>query len=679
MALGKRRAEAIITVIGEDQFTAMMDDLKNDVGNKVGGAVKDVNKNWAVMATGVKSVVDLVGQAAGAALKLVGVMKEAGQSIAIEQMFRRAHKNADALMVTLREVTGFQIDDTSLQGFATKARIAGLSIKETAETLNLATKVANATGRENVATAESFLDALVKGNDRAFKTVGINVDLSLLYDQHAKSIGKTRAELKHSERLLVGLPAVAKKVSEEFKHIRLQNTLIADVNQAEAEMANFLDTAKRKAAEAAVFTGKAFRDNYNYYVKPTFKELAIEKNHYIEISDLFGDSVSEANKHLKAQGVALADMPELLLTAADKTALLADGQRVAAEKADILARSYRALAESAREFQRVALRESTAEDKEFFTKGSGAEFPDLQPMVKKPKRGRGGGRGKKDLGRFGALTGPIDEILEKARAENEAWDRLQAAHYKATQELLQEQHEFKVRNKKEWDAELEEMEKAHIEIMEGFNKRSLDRAFASLTDAGEILGEGWAGVGGRIAEGLGPATAAIGGIIDQTQTLIENGANASDAWGDAAIGMAKVTANFVGDVAESEGLRAAMMAMIETAEAWRSFAGGKYAAGAMHVVAAGLYTAASIQAFSVAGSKGKGGRRGGGATARRAGGVPSANASMGGGPGDSAPGQMITINYNGTTFAAREQFDREVRHANTRVDANQSIPMWSQA
>ena len=52
MALSKRRAEAIITVIGEDQFTAMMDELKNDIGDKVGGAVKDVNKNWAVMATG---------------------------------------------------------------------------------------------------------------------------------------------------------------------------------------------------------------------------------------------------------------------------------------------------------------------------------------------------------------------------------------------------------------------------------------------------------------------------------------------------------------------------------------------------------------------------------------------------------------------------------------------------
>ena len=652
-----------------------MEELKNDIGDKVGGAVKDVNKNWAVMATGVKSVVDLVGQATAAAGQLLTVLKSAANQQAVSGQFDRMGLSIGRI----RDAAKGTISDGALKQWSIQLAQAGRSSTDIEKLVNLSAKLAAsglgaAKGIFTTADAlEVLADSVVGASDSDLEKFGVLFDMPAATKKFAAEMKLLGDDVDKTVESQAVFNFITGEMAERVKDVKVAG-FATDIQKAETAITNWSDSAKILFVDS-LRQWPAILDDAGR----GFRYLSQSMSFFVVGTDAAAAIIESTNKHLKAQGVALENIPELLLTTADKTALLAKEQATAAEKADILARSYRALAESARELQRLAFRESTAEDKEFFTKGAAPGPLGLQKMMKTPTRGRGGGRRKKDLGRFGALTGPIDEILENARAENEAWDRLQAAHYKATQELLEEQHDFKVRNKKEWDAELEEMEKAHLAIMEGFNKRSLDRAFATLTDAGEILGEGWAGVGGRIAEGLGPATEAIGGIIDQTQTLIENGASASDAWGEAAIGMAKVTANFVGDVAESEGLRAMMMAAIETAEAWKSFAAGEYASGAMHVVAAGLYTAASIQAFQVAGSKGKGGRAGGGATARRAGGVPSANASMGGGPGESAQGQMITINYNGTTFAAREQFDREVRHANTRVNANQSIPMWSQA
>ena len=121
MALSKRRAEAIITVIGEDQFTAMMDELKNDIGDKVGGAVKDVNKNWAVMATGVKSVVDLVGQAVGAAGQLLTVLKSAANQQAVSTQFDRMGLSIGRI----RDAAQGTISDGALKRPVGSARLRG--------------------------------------------------------------------------------------------------------------------------------------------------------------------------------------------------------------------------------------------------------------------------------------------------------------------------------------------------------------------------------------------------------------------------------------------------------------------------------------------------------------------------------------------------------------------------
>ena len=159
-------------------------------------------------------------------------------------------------------------------------------------------------------------------------------------------------------------------------------------------------------------------------------------------------------------------------------------------------------------------------------------------------------------------------------------------------------------------------------------------------------------------------------LVDVAYKMQKAGVSAEEAWGAAAIGMAKATANFIGDVAGSEGVRAVLMAMISTADAARSFTLKQYAEGAMHVATAALYTAAAAQAFSVEGAKKRG--SGGRSTARRPsrGGVPGMGASLGGGGGGAEPGTTLIVNYNGTTFVDRERFDRQVRRATSRGALN---------
>ena len=295
MAVSKRRAEAIITIIGEDEFSKLLDDLKADVGKKVGGAVKDVNTHWTQMAVGINAAIQLTAQLLGSVGQMAGVMEEAGQSLAIEDLFQRTNENANELLNTLREASGQQLNDTSLQQFANKAHLAKLSIEETATVLNLATKAANATGKANKEVAESFLDALVRGNDRAFKQVGLNIDIARLYDQQAKALGKSTVELTIAEKRTTLLREATAETAKAFGDVKLDDTTLSDARQFQAEIDNLNDSFTRLSAEgmARAIEGAQFA--------PQLYEEWFDK-----LSDVAGEYLA-LNGKINAQGIALRE------------------------------------------------------------------------------------------------------------------------------------------------------------------------------------------------------------------------------------------------------------------------------------------------------------------------------------------------------------------------------------
>jgi len=676
MAVSKRRAEAIITIIGEDEFSKLLDDLKADVGKKVGGAVKDVNTHWTQMAVGINAAIQLTAQLLGSVGQMAGVMEEAGQSLAIEDLFQRTNENANELLNTLREASGQQLNDTSLQQFANKAHLAKLSIEETATVLNLATKAANATGKANKEVAESFLDALVRGNDRAFKQVGLNIDIARLYDQQAKALGKSTVELTIAEKRTTLLREATAETAKAFGDVKLDDTTLSDARQFQAEIDNLNDSFTRLSAEgmARAIEGAQFAPQL---YEEWFDKLSDVAGEYLALNGIINAQGIALRENAKVQGLwrdALLANEVPILTATGQLQQWTIQQGAAAKGARELATANFELSLSMSELQRTqgindakdaaALEQRIARLKD--------QRDEAAANTKTSKSKNGGGRSKKGAEPFGGFGSAHDAFRERIEAEEKAEEAAAEAQFDKMQRI----RERMAAENEEWRKNEERMSKEHAARMDEMAAQSLDRAQTALADASQLLGDGWEGVGGRIAAGLGPAISSIGEMIDQTNAMIKNGESAEDAWTAAAIGMAKITASFVGDASQSQGIYSTVMAAVESAEAWKSFAAGEYASGAMHVVAAGLYTAAAVQAFSAAGSKGKGGgARGGGA--RRSAAVPSQGASLGGDTGRSGGGKTIIVNYNGTTFASREQFDREVRHANTRVDANQSAPMWS--
>ena len=237
MASGNKTMKMTMEFVGEDKVSK----VTSAVGANLKRVTKEQKKSqgmlgkskeqWALFAAGMNGAIGVAGALMGAIGKIGDAVKSGAKAIGIESAFRRAIPAADDLLARMEEASRFTIDETSLMRFGAKMKRAGVDVAQIPQIMELATKAAVATGTEITVAVQSITDSFIKQNDRGFKALDINLDLSRHFDNQARSLGKSTTQLTKNEKITTMLAVAAEELGVAFGNIGLDNSVQVQMTQ----------------------------------------------------------------------------------------------------------------------------------------------------------------------------------------------------------------------------------------------------------------------------------------------------------------------------------------------------------------------------------------------------------------------------------------------------------------
>jgi len=291
----EQATKAIIQVSADESVTKTAKIIRQEVDkvgdsaraavratDKMGGSLLTAGERAAVLTTGLAAAKNMIGTAIAAAGQFVEVLRDAGQSMAVERRFQQITAQiggAEAAMSRLVSASAGGLDGTTLQQFAIKATTAGLSIEQLATLLEQANKAAQATGQSQKELTESFVQGLIDLSDGSFKALGLQVDLGIAVGKTAAELGVSADALSVNRKRQILLQTALAETSRAFGNLELDANLVA-VNKLDAEWANLTDTITGGMAAAAVEAGKLAgiiegrSRSFNLFVGSTWRDVA---------------------------------------------------------------------------------------------------------------------------------------------------------------------------------------------------------------------------------------------------------------------------------------------------------------------------------------------------------------------------------------------------------------------
>lgn len=186
-------------------------------------SMQDATKATTVMRTGfteLNSALSLLQQGLGYVKQAFDMAKEGAAIQRIGDQFNATMAeigiSADGLIAKMDEVTGRTVDDEELMRIATRAFTQDLvsGTDEIVGLLEIARASATRFGGDTASAFEQIALATETGMVRSLKARGIVLDLAQVYDDYAKSLGKSRKELTETEEKQARLNAVLAKGAE---------------------------------------------------------------------------------------------------------------------------------------------------------------------------------------------------------------------------------------------------------------------------------------------------------------------------------------------------------------------------------------------------------------------------------------------------------------------------------
>jgi hypothetical protein len=123
-------------------------------------------------------------------------------SSSFQNLSKQAGAAGDALLSKLSAALGDTIPKFDLMKQANELLIGGIDPSQFELLAKASRSLGEATGVSAKQGMEALSDSLLKGNDRALKTLGIIVDNKKAEEDYAASLGKTREQLTEQERVL---------------------------------------------------------------------------------------------------------------------------------------------------------------------------------------------------------------------------------------------------------------------------------------------------------------------------------------------------------------------------------------------------------------------------------------------------------------------------------------------
>lgn len=673
MAVGRNEAEAIIRIVGEDQVRQIIqgatDDLKaterqakkvEDASRGIGGAWDDLGKQVGDLADklGVLAAMEIGQQIAAGFIEAAEAVREGARALAADGAFAKAFGASGDVLERFRASLRGMVADADLQALALQAQRAGLNVEQTASVFDAASRAAIGTGQSAREVAGQLVELAIGTASEAeegLKRLGVVVDADRAQKDYAASLGLTTDQLSRQQQQLVALGFVTDDVSRAFDGVTGKEAT-ARVERAAALWANLTTAMKEAAAEAVVAPAEMVDELTAGLTELTAVVGKATGAQAQQTTALAGwmeraAEAARAARDLAAEEAAIdAAFEERGLWLRQQAAAAAEKQaeahRVAAAAArdeaaalaglyDAVERSTSALGKQLLEQAKVARalgNEADAGALEAQAAGLAAGDTGNRPAA---KAARGGGRSA------GRTTEDPDAEFKRrldALAETTAqWQAdLDAETERARAESVQRQIDAtyqQVRDVADAQAQAERDALAA-------RQAGLDGLRDSILGVRDAFGD----LGTIDLGGLATLTEQLGALTDQFAQVGDAASQGAGAMAASTLGAVAASGKMVAGIIKDQRAQAVIMALVEQAEAWASFARYDYVGFGAHMISSGLWAA-------VAGKGGGGGGRGaggGGGGARGRADAPRIGA--GSQAPQQAPAQPITVHISGGTY-----------------------------
>lgn len=220
------------------------------VGKASQQAEKDAGSFFTSFAKG-------AGAALGAYVSFSAALKtiEIGSQVAdVENAFKRLTGqigvSADELQNRFSEALGGTLSSFETTRKANELLVAGINPDKFDELAQAARALADTLGIDTKQALDQVGDALLRGNDRALKAIGVHVDLTKANKDYADSVGKTVEQLSEAERLQASRSVMIAEMETQLTRLgKVENDAADNVAKIKNNLIDFRDEAAKSIAQ----------------------------------------------------------------------------------------------------------------------------------------------------------------------------------------------------------------------------------------------------------------------------------------------------------------------------------------------------------------------------------------------------------------------------------------------
>jgi hypothetical protein len=244
MAFGISGSDNIEIRIQVDNTGAvkLLSDTEKQIG-KVGEATKKASKESDEF---FNSFVKGAGQALGAYVSFtsaINAIKFGSQVADIESAFKRLTSeigvSASELQGRFTEALGGTLSAFETTRKANELLVAGIDPSKFDELAQVSRALADTLGTDTKQALDQVSEALIRGNDRALKSLGITIDQKKAADDFARSIGTTADKLNQAGIIEANRIAIMAKAEEQLKRLGgVENDAADNLERLSANLAN---------------------------------------------------------------------------------------------------------------------------------------------------------------------------------------------------------------------------------------------------------------------------------------------------------------------------------------------------------------------------------------------------------------------------------------------------------
>ncbi len=205
-------------------------------GNTLAKSVSKIGSNWAMVVTGLNQGLELFDKMTSAAQ---AVTQHVAETARMRQVEARFTQQLNVSLEQLSQAAGFQLSDLELQKFALQAQQAGVSMQQFQKLLDVSLRASAATGKDFGAVFEGlFVDTVVGATDSFLEQIGVVADMGTITEAYAKKMGIAKDAIDKTHQSQAMLNHVLTEVSGKFDGVTVDG-FTTEISRAQRQLEEF--------------------------------------------------------------------------------------------------------------------------------------------------------------------------------------------------------------------------------------------------------------------------------------------------------------------------------------------------------------------------------------------------------------------------------------------------------